>query len=210
MPPRTPLGETPVYGESHAPELLCPLPRRDGRERLGIGDPPPFRGEDIWNAWELTWLNRKGKPLAATGVFRIPADSGHLIESKSLKLYLGSLAMTRFDSFEDVASLIARDLSGVAGGDVAVTLTPVDELLPAALFDLPGSSIDGSDIPCDVWEADASLLRIAGDEIVSEALHSHLLRSNCPVTGQPDTGSVLIHGHQTALCAGPIDRLRAL
>lgn len=192
MVANTPLGETSPWPERYAPEVLCAVPRRDSREPLGICEPLPFQGEDLWNAWELTWLDRAGKPIAATAVFRVPADSENLIESKSLKLYLNSLAMSRFESTEEVASLIADDLSNVARSRVAVDLSPAAGPPSCVFAALPGQCIDGLDVRCSDGEVDASLLASRDGGAVAEELHSHLLRSNCPVTSQPDTGSVLV------------------
>ena len=199
MTPDVPLGKPTAYPDRYAPEVLCPLPRRDSRAQLGIGEPLPFRGEDIWNAWELTWLDRRGKPVAATAEFRVPADSHNLVESKSLKLYLNSLAMSRFGSADEVASLIAGDLARAAAGRVAVD---VQAAAPARGFaDLPGDCLDGLDVECSAQDVDASLLTARPGEPIGEELHSHLLRSNCPVTNQPDMGSVLVRYR-----GAPIDR----
>lgn len=192
MSARNPLGERSAYPETYAPEVLCAVPRREGRERLGVRAPLPFRGEDLWNAWELSWLDPHGKPCIATALLRVPADSTNLVESKSLKLYLGSFAMSRFEHGEQVASVIAEDLSRVAGKRVRVELAPRPPACARLIAELPGECIDEIDTSCDAWHVDASLLRLAGEEIVSESLHTHLLRSNCPVTGQPDMGSVAV------------------
>ncbi|HET6628228.1 MAG TPA: NADPH-dependent 7-cyano-7-deazaguanine reductase QueF [Woeseiaceae bacterium] len=195
----TPLGRNTPFPDRYAPEVLCALPRRESCEALGVREPLPFRGEDVWNAWELTWLDPRGKPVAATAVFRVPADSPNLVESKSLKLYLNSLAMSRFGSAGEVASIIAGDLSRTAASTVGVDLR-VGGGAPAGPFDdLPGDCIDGLEVECDAGDVDASLLACAGGDEVGEELHSHLLRSNCPVTGQPDMGSVLVRYRGTAI-----------
>jgi 7-cyano-7-deazaguanine reductase len=191
MTSKLPLGRPTDYPDRYAPELLCAVPRSEGRRELGLGAALPFGGEDVWNAWELTWLDRRGKPRAATAELRVPADSPNLVESKSLKLYLGSLAMTRFDADTDVAARVAEDLSRVAGRTVAVALGSPAAPPEPAFAELPGASIDEEPVACDAFDVDPSLLS-CGDEIVEESLHSHLLRSNCPVTGQPDMGSVLV------------------
>lgn len=195
----TPLGRNTPFPDRYAPQMLCALPRREGRDELGIREPVPFRGEDIWNAWELTWLDRRGKPVVATAVFRVPADSPNLVESKSLKLYLNSLAMSRFGSHDEVASTIARDLSRTAGSRVGVDLGVGDSAPSGAFAELPGECIDGLDADGDVAEVDPSLLACTGSTEVSEELHSHLLRSNCPVTSQPDMGSVLVRYRGAAI-----------
>lgn len=203
MPADIPLGKASPSPDVYAPHVLCAVPRASGRAALGLGDALPFAGEDVWNAWELTWLEDRGRPRVASAVLRVSADSPNLIESKSLKLYLGSFAMTRFGSADTVASRVATDLTRIAGKAVAVELSPapsapapIDQrsrpLQPARIDELPGDNIDGEEVACETWEVDPSLLARADDEIVEEALHSHLLRSNCPVTGQPDMGSVLV------------------
>src|SRR5690606_9232757 len=121
---KTPLGEKTRYPERYTRDVLCAVPRAENRMGLGLSDPLPFRGEDIWNGWELTWLQATGKPAVAVAVVRIDASSPNIVESKSLKLYLNSLAMERFASAAEVASLIARDLSEVAGSSVSVELAP--------------------------------------------------------------------------------------
>ncbi len=192
MTTETLLGKAVAWPERYAPEVLCALPRRDSRKPLGIGEPLPFHGEDVWNAWELAWLDRRGKPVTATAVLRVPADSPNLVESKSLKLYLNSLSMTRFGSGDEVGAVIAGDLSRKTGSPVAVQVNAGVGGPGGTIAELPGHCIDGIDAECTAADVDPSLLTVAGDGTVSEALHSHLLRSNCPVTHQPDTGSVLV------------------
>ncbi|MEX2494721.1 MAG: NADPH-dependent 7-cyano-7-deazaguanine reductase QueF [Woeseia sp.] len=188
-----PLGRKSVYPGRYAPELLYPVSREENRRTLGIEKALPFAGEDIWNAFEMTWLDRGGKPRVAMATLRVPADSATMIESKSLKLYLNSLAMQRFDSEEDVARLLVKDLSEVTRCSVAATLTSPAVAAATGIGVLPGECIDQLDVHCDTWQVDPGLLHCAGQEDVEEQLHSHLMRSNCPVTGQPDFGSVLIH-----------------
>jgi 7-cyano-7-deazaguanine reductase len=182
-----PLGRATDYPQKYAPEVLCAIARRDSREALGIPGPLPFTGVDTWNAWELTWLGDSGKPQVATAQVVVPAESPNLVESKSLKLYLGSYAMTRFRTAERMRETIAADLSECVGAPVAVTLDP-----DVAIGTLPGTCIDTLDVECAEWEVDAGLLVANDAREVEECLHSHLLRSLCPVTGQPDIGSVLV------------------
>lgn len=195
MTPKTALGEKAEYPEHYAPEVLCAIPREENRRILGIHAPPPFHGYDIWNAYEITWLGRDGKPAAAVGNIRVSADSSNIVESKSVKLYLHSLAVQRFDSADDVASLLADDLSAVAHSRVEVTLSSPAEIVAAGIGNLPGLCIDHADVVCDTWQVDPSLLRCDRRETVRESLHSHLFRSKCPVTDQPDFGSVLVSYH---------------
>lgn len=186
-----PLGRESAYPERYDAALLYPIPRAANRAPLGIGGGVlPFVGEDEWHAFETSWLNARGKPMVAVARFRLPADSPNLIESKSWKLYLNSFNQTRFASREAVIETLERDLAAAAGAPVAVELFAVDDeaLTPRSL---PGECLDDLDIEVDCYTPSAELLTV-GDEIVEEALYSHLLKSNCPVTGQPDWGSVLI------------------
>jgi 7-cyano-7-deazaguanine reductase len=186
--PTLPLGQKSDYPNKYQPDVLFAIARGDDRD----GE-LPFGGIDIWNAWDLTWLGPGDLPVVVTAQIRIPATSPNLIESKSLKLYLGSFAMSRFDSPVAVAKLIATDIGKSAGQRVSVQIQPVAETTTNAVSVLPGICLDSIAVTCSSWKVDPELLSIAADEVVEEALHSHLLRSLCPVTGQPDVGSVAIH-----------------
>jgi len=189
---KTPLGKPTDYPDEYSPQVLFAVPRVEARRALGLGDELPFQGEDVWNAWELTWLEPAGKPVVATAVITVPADSVNIVESKSLKLYLNSLAMSRYASNDEVAEIIRRDLSGITESDVQISLTPAKESSTGRIVDLPGDCIDDLDAEIDASGVDAKMLKTAGEDSIEEELHSHLLRSNCPVTHQPDMGSVLI------------------
>ena len=189
---KIPLGKPTEYPEEYSPQVLFAVPRGAARKALGLGDALPFQGEDIWNAWELTWLEPSGKPVVATAVFTVPANSLNIVESKSLKLYLNSFAMSRCASPDEVAQIICRDLSTLTESDVQIKVTPANDSSAARFADLPGDCIDELDVQINADDVDADLLKMAGDGPVDEELHSHLLRSNCPVTNQPDMGSVLI------------------
>ena len=192
MTDESPLGRQSTYLEQYSPGLLYAIARTDNREALGLGDDLPFHGTDIWNAWELTWLDDDGLPQVGTAGIRVPASSPNIIESKSLKLYLNSFAMTRCASTGDVAEMIEQDLSDAAGVDVAVQVQRPSETDASTVAQLPGESLDDQQVSCDTYEVDAGLLKADSDDVVTESLHSHLLRSLCPVTSQPDTGSVLV------------------
>ena len=189
-----PLGKPTTYTSEYDPGLLCPIPRQLKRDELGLSDDLPFHGVDIWNAYELSWLTPQGKPVVAMGEFRIPCESPNLIESKSIKLYLNSFNQTRFDDFESVRGLMSKDLGGAAGMPVDVRLMAAAEFVSESFATLPGQCLDALDIVIDNYALDAELLNGAADAEapVSEMLHSHLLKSNCLVTSQPDWGSVLI------------------
>ncbi|WP_323882096.1 NADPH-dependent 7-cyano-7-deazaguanine reductase QueF [Aeromonas caviae] len=187
------LGQQSAYISQYTPSLLQPVPRSLNRDDLGLRGELPFQGCDVWTLYELSWLNAKGKPVVAIGEVCVPATSPNLIESKSFKLYLNSFNQTRCDSLEAVQALLVQDLSGCAGAPVSVTLFTLDQA-PHQIAQLPGECIDSLDIEVDGYEFDETLLQgAAGREIVEETLHSHLLKSNCLVTSQPDWGSVVIH-----------------
>ena len=187
------LGQQSAYISQYTPSLLQPVPRSLNRDDLGLRGELPFQGCDVWTLYELSWLNAKGKPVVAIGEVFVPATSPNLIESKSFKLYLNSFNQTRCDSLEAVQALLVQDLSGCAGAPVSVTLFTLDQATHQ-IAQLPGECIDSLDIEVDGYEFDETLLQgAAGREIVEETLHSHLLKSNCLVTSQPDWGSVVIH-----------------
>ncbi|MEX2122256.1 MAG: NADPH-dependent 7-cyano-7-deazaguanine reductase QueF [Woeseia sp.] len=205
MPAKTSLGEKTDYPDHYARDVLYPVARAENRQKLGLSGALPFRGEDVWNAYEITWLERAGKPVVAVGTIRVDAQSPRIVESKSLKLYLNSLAMERFDSADDVAALVARDLSGLTDSPVQVALTPPNAAAGIGIRNLPGTCIDDVAVACDSWQVDPSLIECDSGKIVREDLHTHLLRSLCPVTGQPDFGSVLLR-----YCGPALDRTALL
>ncbi|MGB3623838.1 NADPH-dependent 7-cyano-7-deazaguanine reductase QueF [Ketobacter sp. MCCC 1A13808] len=190
-----PLGQKSEHPQQYNPGVLFAIPRRLGRLEIGIGSELPFKGADIWNAYEVSWLTPKGKPVVAVMEMKVPADSSHIVESKSLKLYLGSFNQTGFSGFADVEQCIVKDVSEVVGAPVQVTLLPLTAAHSFTIESMPGRCVDELDIVADEYSVNARLLRVNPDENVNEQLHSHLLRSCCPVTGQPDWGSVLI-GYQ--------------
>ena len=186
------LGKVSEYPQQYAPEILHPIPRADSRSTLGLTGKLPFRGVDIWNAWELSWLNERGQPQVATAELRMPAESAYIIESKSLKLYLSSFAMSRFESPDNVATTIGDDLAARIGIEVAIRLRGTRQTEGKRTRRMPGECLDEADVTCDAYRVDPSLLRVDPKDVAHEDLYSDLLRSLCPVTGQPDTGSVLI------------------
>ncbi|HEU4814346.1 MAG TPA: NADPH-dependent 7-cyano-7-deazaguanine reductase QueF [Xanthomonadaceae bacterium] len=184
-----PLGRPVDYPRHYDAGLLFPIARREGRDALGLGEGAlPFIGHDRWHAYELSWVDARGKPLVATATFVVPADSPNLVESKSLKLYLNGFNATRFDSREAVRERIATDLSAAAGAAVDVVL----DLPPAG--DADGAvSIDALDVAIDHYGPPrADFLSADSGATVEETLASELLKSNCPVTGQPDWADVRI------------------
>lgn len=183
------LGQEVAYPSQYDAGLLFPIPRAAGRAELGIaGGAVPFIGHDRWHAYEIAWLDARGKPCVATATFTVPCDSPNLVESKSLKLYLNSLNAERFNSDEAVRERIALDLSARAGADVDVAFG-----LPAFAGAEAGESIDAQDLDIDDYgPPNPAYLSSDDAQVVEECLVSHLLKSNCPVTGQPDWASVVI------------------
>ncbi|NOH84624.1 NADPH-dependent 7-cyano-7-deazaguanine reductase QueF [Vibrio sp. 03-59-1] len=187
------LGQKTEYASQYDPSLLQPVPRSLNRDDLELGDELPFMGHDIWTLYELSWLNNKGLPQVAVAEVYIPATSSNLIESKSFKLYLNSYNQTRFNDWSSVQVSLAKDLSQCAGEAVEVEVNPVTQYTNQAIVTMEGDCIDGQDIEITSYDFDATLLSgAAGTNIVEESLHSHLLKSNCLITNQPDWGSVEI------------------
>ncbi len=189
----THLGKKSSYIQTYTPSLLDKIPRALSRESLGLSsqDPLPFYGLDLWNAYEISWLNEHGKPQVAVAECRIDCASPFLIESKSFKLYLTSFSQSRFASTGAVQAVLQRDLSDAVGVPVDVLLAPLSDLHGSLHASLPGVSLDQYEITCEPTD-NASLLHTCSDKVVAETLTSDLLKSNCPVTGQPDWGSVQI------------------
>ncbi|MEN9481062.1 MAG: hypothetical protein RLZZ298_2457 [Pseudomonadota bacterium] len=189
----SPLGKPTEYCAEYAPELLYPIPRQLKRDELGISAATlPFVGEDLWNAYELSWLNAKGKPVVALASFRVPATSPNLVESKSFKLYLNSFNQTPFADTETVQQTLAGDLSAAAGAAVDVKIELLSSRPQPTLGYPQGILLDELDIVCDTYQpAPQQLLTVDGEK-VEEILYSHLLKSNCLVTGQPDWAMVVI------------------
>ena len=200
--------EIPLSGQpsEYSPHLLQTIPRAEGRLGLGITDALPFSGEDIWNAYELSWLDPNGKPVVATGEFRFPADSPGIVESKSLKLYLNSLNASHYESAEAVRRTIADDLARVCGAGVRVWLRPPDSGKPLTQNEPPGRCIDSADVPAPNYVLDPQILLHAPDPRarVAETLYSDLLKTNCPATGQPDWATVVIRYRGSRIRHGPL------
>lgn len=196
------LGQHTDYPQTYSPEVLCPIPRQQGREAVGIAAGElPFQGGDIWNAYELSWLNERGKPLVATAEFYFPADSGAIIESKSFKLYLNSFNQSQFASAEAVRETLQKDLSSASDGEVVVLLRHLEDDQFHFESDKRAQCLDELDVAIDVYQTAPELLVSNDSGIeVAEVLSSHLLRSLCPVTGQPDWGSVFIEYRGKPIC----------
>ncbi len=179
------LGQKTLYPAAYNPSLLFAVPRSENRQHLA---PCPLHGVDIWTGYELSWLNENGVPQVAIAEFSIPANSLNIIESKSFKLYLNSLNAHYFSSAEVMMTQVTADLSHCAGAIVAMRLHEVDNL---PMGTLSGQCLDRLPIVIDCYTPDVQLLQ-AGSDSGNKAWHSHLLKSNCPVTSQPDWGSIMI------------------
>lgn len=201
------LGKDVEYRDRYSPELLFPISREESRSTLGVrSEDLPFIGQDVWTSFEVSWLETTGKPAVAIGIFRVPSNSPNIIESKSFKLYLNSFNQERFDHRADLISIMEKDLSAAAGAQVRVELTALENI--QSIEQPHGQCVDAIESRDFVYEPDAGLLKLAeapsepnsidnqvsdGDHAeVSETLYSNLLRSNCPVTGQPDWGTVVV------------------
>ena len=189
---KLPLGQNVDYPDKYAPDALCSISRAESRRTIGLVDDLPFQGVDIWNAWELTWLGDGNLPVVALAEIRVPADSPCIVESKSLKLYLNSFSMSRFQSATEVSKLIENDLGACVGSTVDVVVSPVNRSEARRVSRLAGDRLDSMDVTCSAWQVDASLLQADPETVVAEDLHTHLLRTLCPVTSQPDIGSLQI------------------
>lgn len=191
-----PLGQATQYPDQYDPSLLFQIPRTENRLKLGIKENQalPFVGVDIWNAFELSWLNPKGKPQIALAEFQIPADSPYMIESKSFKLYLNSLNNAHFADEHELRERLITDLSVAAGSKITARIQANEVIAKKGIQEMGGVLLDRLDIEIDPRiPADPSLLSVNEDfGPIEQCLVSHLLKSNCPVTGQPDWASVQI------------------
>lgn len=188
------LGKSTDYRDTYDASLLQGVPRSLNRDPLGLrASALPFTGGDIWTLYELSWLNARGLPQVAVGHVELDYASVNLVESKSFKLYLNSFNQTRFDSWEEVQRTMERDLSACAQGKVTVALYRIHELEGQPIAHFHGACIDDQAIEIDSYAFSTAYLENAADgKVVEETLVSHLLKSNCLITHQPDWGSVQI------------------
>lgn len=196
---QSPLGQSSSYIDQYDSNLLFPISRLPNRQAIGILKTPPFLGADLWTAFELSWLNLRGKPQVALAHIVVPFDSPNIIESKSFKLYLNSFNNTRFKDAAEVQQQLRTDLSEAASrGAPYLTSVNVQLVLPdqfdcQPIHELDGLSLDRLDVECSHYSPTPSLLQANFNEApVTETLTSNLLKSNCLVTHQPDWGSVQI------------------
>lgn len=198
-PEHSQLGKASAYADQYDASLLFPIPRADKRAEIGIDGNAPFFGADLWTAFELSWLNLRGKPQVAIAHITVPCETPHIVESKSFKLYLNSFNNTRFASEAEVRARIRADVSEAVWrgaehpGTVGVTLLLPEAFDREPIHELDGLLLDRLDVECTRYQPAPELLAAHHDEApVTETLVSHLLKSNCLVTGQPDWGSVQI------------------
>lgn len=195
---QTPLGREVAYPSQYDASLLFPVPRIDKRVELGLArssDELPFHGGDFWNAYEMSWLNAKGKPQVAIGVFEFAFDSKNIIESKSFKLYLNSYNQTRFKNWREIQQCLSADLSEAAQGSVSVKLCSLAEYQSEyPVVDSNAVLIDDLDVEIEAYDYQPELLVVdsSSAETVEESLLSDLLKSNCLITSQPDWASVVV------------------
>lgn len=188
----SPLGKKITYISTYDPTLLFPIPRQGKRQEIGIGTNLPFHGFDTWNAYEISWLNEKGKPHNAIATFDICCNSTNIVESKSFKLYLNSFNNTKLNSITQLKEMLLKDISKTVDGEVVICVFELDDLLNTKIETFEGRCIDFLDVECTSSTIDANLLQCEANVIVEEKLYSNLLKSNCLVTGQPDWGSIQI------------------
>ena len=185
----SPLGHAATYTERYDPSLLFAVERAPQRALLEIGENLPFRGVDVWTAYETSWLDPRGKPQVGIATFSVPAESPRVVESKSVKLYLTAMNQTRFASASEVTTTIARDLSNATGATVDVALTLPQEFAALQHAELAGECLDALPLTAERYELSPESLTSAGPT-VTESLYTRLFRSVCPVTAQPDYASV--------------------
>ena len=193
----SPLGKQTEFSTIYNPSILCGIERRSAREAIGImADSLPFHGFDIWNAYELSWLDVNGKPHVGVAEIHIPVSSRSIVESKSLKLYLASFNQTPFNDVQEVIRTIESDLLVTTQAPAIVRVLPVDKPVPVTNAELPvGVLLDNLAVKTKQYTVDAAVLNAPAGKKTKETVYSHLLRSVCPVTGQPDWASVFIRYH---------------
>lgn len=191
-PEQSELGKKAIYDSHYNPEKLFAITRQSKRDEIGVTGELPFFGYDLWNHYEVSWLNEKGKPIVALATLCYNCTTPFIIESKSLKLYFNSLNNTKFKDAESVRLTVKNDLQERLHGDVTVSITPLTHITDDELHaHFSGENIDELDISCDTYMVNPDLLKTENSH-TSETLHTNLLRSNCLITNQPDWGSVQI------------------
>ena len=208
IPQAVPLGKEVSYPKGYDASLLFPMPRLDARLTLGLTSLPassttlpgalPFKGFDLWNAYELSWLNAKGLPKVVLLRLKVPCTSPSIIESKSLKLYLNSFNQTRFETVHHVFDLLRKDFALALGAELELELVGPDQFANETIAEFVGDDLDKLDVEIDCYQPDAAILKLKYGSLdpkrgsISETVFSRLLKSNCPVTDQPDWACIEI------------------
>jgi 7-cyano-7-deazaguanine reductase len=187
-----PLGNKTEYKDKYDASLLFPIARTESRDKLGLNSELPFRGNDRWTAYEISWLDASGKPQVRLAEFTVSSDSPNIIESKSFKLYLNSFNQTMFEDDRKVKSLLSVDLSAAAGAPVVVSLLPLHYGKNYLISEPIGTYLDDIDVQIEHYQPAPQCLRVSSPQRANEVLYSHLLKTNCPVTDQPDWATVFI------------------
>ena len=187
-----PLGNKTEYKDQYDAGLLFPIARTESRDKLGLTSELPFRGDDRWTAYEVSWLDASGKPQVRLAEFIVPSDSPNIIESKSFKLYLNSFNQTVFNNERKVKSMLSIDLSAAAGAPVSVNVLPLHYAKSYLIGEPIGTYLDEIDVQVEYYQPAPQCLNVSSNERVNEVLYSHLLKTNCPVTDQPDWATVFI------------------
>ncbi len=186
------LGKKSEYQTTYNPSLLFPIARKNKRDEIGVNDTnPAFHGYDLWNHYEMSWLNNKGKPEVACGEIIYSCRTPNIIESKSMKLYFNSFNNTKFENIQQLEKIVIKDLSDAVGADVQFRIIKLEAADCQIYRAFDGICLDKLDIECDVYLPHPDYLT-TNNEIVQEELYSDLLKSNCLVTNQPDWGSLYI------------------
>jgi 7-cyano-7-deazaguanine reductase len=201
-----PLGKQTTYTDQYDASLLVPVPRSQTRDFWSAENALPFIGNDLWTAYEVSWLNTKGKPQIACLLMTYSEKSRNIVESKSLKLYLNSFNQTRLNNTEELINTITADLVAIVGCDVNVELPEKSHHQALAVSEWTDRCIDDLDIAIEQYNVDPSLLRVSDTDKHQDILVSHLLRSNCPVTGQPDWASLRIIYQGNKICEASLLR----
>jgi|TARA_B110000977_G_C10965629_1_gene450289 7-cyano-7-deazaguanine reductase len=192
-----PLGLSGDYAEGYSVELLHPMPRAEGRKAVGLDTGSESElahlGKDLWTGYEFSWLDTKGKPVVAGLKIEVDCATTNIVESKSMKLYLNGFAQAQFADAGIVSARLNQDLSTAFAGDVVVDLIPIDELA-GQWASMRGQCLDGLDIQVTNYQRAPELLgqMSSGSHVVTEHLYTHLFRSLCPVTAQPDWATVTV------------------
>ncbi len=188
------LGKKVAYKATYNPELLFAIPRESKRQEIGINQPIPFVGFDLWNHYEVSWLNQKGKPIVAVASLFYSCESPNIIESKSMKLYFNSFNNTQISDTESLKRTIEQDISIRIEAPVSVNITELNTAKDERFYvSMTGVCLDHLDIDCSIYTVNPTYLSTESSIVVEETLFSNLLKANCLVTNQPDWATVQIY-----------------